>query len=86
MTNATQKIDILRAIETPTTAALHRTDLRKSTLPESQYVLRYVDFISDFADRAKCLWRLFQLPFPCGRSQQFAILRFAFVLGVNPLL
>jgi hypothetical protein len=54
MANSAQQIDVLGAVEAPTAATLHRPDLVKTALPESQHVLRNFKFHRDFADGAEC--------------------------------
>jgi hypothetical protein len=55
MPNTAQKIDVLRAIKAPATAALHWPDLVEAALPESQHVLRNFELRRDFADGAECV-------------------------------
>src|SRR5271155_5416851 len=86
MAHTAQEIDILRTVKSSAAAALHRTDLRKPAFPESQHVLRHVDLVRDFADRAKRFRRLVQRPVPVARRWKFRTLRLAFLLGVDPLL
>src|SRR5215471_8427481 len=60
MPDAAQKINILRTIIASTAAALHWPDMRETTLPKPQHVLRQVEFVCDLADRTKCVRRLVQ--------------------------
>src|SRR5437868_8352664 len=43
VTDAAQKVDIVRPVIAPTAAALHRLDLLKARFPETQHVLRQVE-------------------------------------------
>ena len=48
-----QKIDVLRPVVAPAPAPLHRLDLREAGLPEAQHVLRQLQLLRNFADRAE---------------------------------
>src|SRR5438093_3492182 len=63
VTNPTQQIDVVGPIIAPAAAAFHRLDLGEPGLPETQHVLRQVEFVGDFADGAERVRRLFH----CGR-------------------
>src|SRR5262249_3840025 len=58
--DAAQKINILRTIIAPAAAALHRPDMRETTLPEPQHMLWQIKFVCDLADGAECVGRLVQ--------------------------
>lgn len=60
MTNAAQQFHIVRTIITATTAAFHWFDLAKARLPETQHMLRQVQFLRNFADRSKGIRALTQ--------------------------
>src|SRR5271165_4798146 len=56
--NAAQQIDVLRTVEAPAAAALHRPDLVEAALPEPQHMLRNFKLGGNFADGAECVWCL----------------------------
>ena len=64
------QLDIIAPVVAAATAALHRLDLGEPRLPESQHVLRHVQFVSNLADGAKCVWRLVQGHAPCVPNPQ----------------
>lgn len=51
--NPTQQIDVFGPVIAPPTASLHWFDLRESTFPKPQDMLRHVEVIGDLADGAK---------------------------------
>jgi len=61
--HATQQIDVVGAIIAAAAAPLERPDLGEAAFPKTQNMLRNVDLLSNFADRAECVRRLFQGPF-----------------------
>jgi hypothetical protein len=58
MLDAAKQFDVVRTIIAASAAALHRLDFAKPALPKAQNMLRQVEFVSDFADSAKCIGRL----------------------------
>src|SRR5690606_8689456 len=59
MPDALQEIDVLGAVIAPSAAALHRLDLRETSLPETQHMLRQVEIVGNFADGAESVRALF---------------------------
>src|SRR6201999_3392568 len=57
-TNAAQQVHIVRPIKTPTACTLYRFDLRETAFPETQDMLRHVEFGCHFTDGAECVRRL----------------------------
>src|SRR4029077_1401028 len=67
--DAPQKIDIIGAIIAASAAPLHRFDLRKPRLPETQHVLGNIEVFGDLADGSERIRRLVQtLPSSFARS------------------
>ena len=64
MAHAAQQIDIFGTIKAPTATAFHRPNLREPAFPETQHVLRHVDFVGDLADGAECPRRFVHWPVP----------------------
>src|SRR5260370_604861 len=58
MTDAAQKIEVVRSIVAASPAALHRPDLAEAAFPEAQHMLRNVELLRHFADGPECVRRL----------------------------
>src|SRR5579875_2151726 len=58
MADAAQKLDVVGTIVAATAPALHRLDLTKPRLPETQHMLRQVEFLRRLADGTKRIRRL----------------------------
>ena len=58
MADAAQQIDVVGPVIAPPAAALHRLDVAEAAFPETQHVLRQIEFVRHFADGAKCVRRL----------------------------
>ncbi|CAH1676285.1 hypothetical protein CHELA20_51470 [Hyphomicrobiales bacterium] len=56
MADTAKKLDIIGAIVASPTTTLERLDLCETRFPETQDVLRNVEFFPDFADGAKGVW------------------------------
>src|SRR5271166_2368852 len=69
--NAAQQIDVLRAVEAPAAAALHRPDLVEAALPEPQHVLRNLKLGGNFTDGAESVWCLVHVA--CSLVPRFVI-------------
>src|SRR5262245_10887561 len=55
MTDAAQKIEVVRAIVAASAATLHRPDLAEAAFPEPQHVLRNIELLRHFADGPECV-------------------------------
>src|SRR6516225_2270934 len=55
MTDAAEKIEVVRAIVAAPPAALHRPDLAEAAFPEAQHMLRNVERLRHFAEGAECV-------------------------------
>jgi hypothetical protein len=55
VSDALQKLDIMRTVITPSAAALQRLYLSEAGFPETQDVLRQVKVFPDFAYGAECI-------------------------------
>ena len=69
MAYSAQEIEVLRPVIAAPTAALHRPDLMEAAFPEPQHVLRKLELLRHFADRAKCARCLLdRRPAPLGHG------------------
>lgn len=55
MSDALQQCDVGRTIITTSAGALHRLDLAEPGFPKSQHVLRQIQRVGGFADRAESI-------------------------------
>src|ERR1700730_2752345 len=55
MTDAAQKMEVVRSIVAASPAALHRPDLAEAAFPEAQHMLRNVELLRHFADGPECV-------------------------------
>src|SRR5262245_29044004 len=58
MPDASQEVDVVRAIIATAAAALHRLDFTETAFPEPQHMLRHIQIGGHFADGAECVRRL----------------------------
>src|SRR5262249_16429575 len=68
MVNAAQQVDVVGTIVAAAAAAFHRPDLWKTTLPESQHMLRDAEIVGDLTDSTEGLGGFFQGPLPSATS------------------
>ena len=60
-TDAFEQIDIFGPVITPAASALDRLDLCETAFPETQHMLRHVEFTRDFTDGAESFRRLVRI-------------------------